>query len=406
MKYRPEIVRLYKFMKILTIVSAAGMLSFIVASAQEPTPQSWKKRVLTKDFLTEGLSAGDIDGDGKMDLVAGAFWFKGPDFSEAKAYRPGGAMPVTSYMEDSFLSWVDDLNGDGKNDILMASHPGKDLTIYLNPRNDAAWSAHRVMMQVSTESPLWADLDGDGKKELICMQDGCFGYAEVDWADATRPWSFMKISEKRADTPYVHGLGIGDLSGDGRHDIIEKDGWYEQPAVADGKWVWHEQRFVSNRGGAQMLVFDVDGDGDKDMITALDAHGYGLAWYENSGNKAAITFKQHEILPEDPTKTSAGGLQFSQLHALDSGDFDSDGRLDFITGKRYYAHNGKDPGAEDPALAVVFYNRLEDGKVIWKSQVIDSDSGVGCQVLAVDLNGDGQLEFAAGSKKGVHVIGR
>jgi hypothetical protein len=245
-------------MKSHALVLPAGLLLLVIAVAQEPVRKAWKKRVLTTDFLTEGLSAGDLDGDGKTDLVAGAFWFKGPDFTEAKAYRPGRAMPVNSYMEDSFLSWVDDL----------------------------------------------------------------------------------------------------------------------------------------------------DGDGDQDMITSMDGHGYGLAWFENSGTKESITFKRHEILPEDPAKTGADGLQFSQLHALESGDFDGDGRIDFITGKRYYAHNGKDPGAEDPALAVVFYNRLEGGKVTWKSEVIDSDSGVGCQVLAVDLDGDGMLEFAAGSKKGVHVIGR
>jgi hypothetical protein len=393
-------------MKTRAIVFPAGLLLLAIAVAQGPIRKSWKKRVLTKDFLTEGLSAGDIDGDGKTDLVAGAFWFKGPGFTEAKAYRPGRAMPVKSYMEDSFLSWVDDLNGDGKNDILMASHPGKDLTLYLNPGKESTeWPVHRVMTQAATESPLWSDLDGDGKKELVCMQEGCFGYAEVDWADVTKPWTFVRISDKRANTPYVHGLGVGDLSGDGRSDIIEKDGWFEQPSGAGGKWIWHKQRFAG-RGGAQMLVFDVDGDGDKDMVTSIDGHGYGLSWYENSGSKGAITFNHHEILPEDAAKTGADGLQFSQLHALESGDFDADGRMDFITGKRYYAHNGKDPGAEDPALAVVFYNRVEEGKVTWKSEVIDSDSGIGCQVLAVDLDGDGQLEFAAGSKKGVHVIGR
>ena len=80
--------------------------------------------------------------------------------------------------------------------------------------------------------------------------------------------------------------------------------------------------------------------------------------------------------------------------------------MDFITGKRFWAHTGKDPGARDPALAVVFYNRKEGTGVKWLPEVIDTDSGVGCQVLAVDLDGDGKLEFAAGSKKGVHVIRR
>lgn len=372
-----------------------------VVTAQE----AWKKQVVTTDFLTEGLSAGDLDGDGKKDLVAGAFWFKGPDFKEAKAYRPGKAQPATVYQEDSFLSWVEDLNGDGKNDILMASHPGKNLTLYLNPGQAGDWPAHRVMTEAATESPLWTDLNADGKKELVCMQGGKFGYAVVDWADVTQPWRFVAISEKRTDTPYRHGLGVGDLNGDGRPDIVEKDGWFEQPAAKDAAWIRHEEAFAG-AGGAQMLVFDADGDGDNDMVTSLNGHGYGLAWYENRPAAGKAGFARHEILPENPAAKGVDGFQFSQLHALETGDFDGDGRMDFITGKRYYAHNGKDPGAEDPALAVIFYNRKHGDGVRWQGEVIDSNSGVGCQVLAVDLNGDGKLEFAAGNKKGVHVISR
>jgi hypothetical protein len=230
-------------------------------------------------------------------------------------------------------------------------------------------------------------------------------YAEIDWSDVTQPWTFIAISEKRANTPYVHGLGVGDLSGDGRLDIVEKEGWFEQPAKGETAWKWHKEAFAG-RGGAQMLVFDADGDGDNDMITSMDGHGFGLAWFENQKTGEKVSFVRHEILPEDPEKTGVGGLQFSQLHALEAGDFDRDGRIDFTTGKRYYAHNGRDPGAEDPALAVIFYNRKGTSTTEWEAEVIDSDSGVGCQVLAVDLNGDGQLEFAAGNKKGVHIIGR
>lgn len=393
-------------MKPIVLILPAGLLVLAYSAAKVPERGSaWHKRVLTKDFLTEGLGAGDLDGDGVKDLVAGAFWFKGPDFKEGKLYRPGRAMPINGYMEDSFLSWVDDVNGDGRNDILMASHPGKDMTLYINPGKEGDWPAHRVMTEAATESPLWLDLDGDGKKELVCQQGGKFGYAEVDWSDVTKPWTFVAISEKRTDSPYTHGLGAGDLSGDGKMDIIEKQGWYEQPKESGGTWTFHPEPFAGP-GGAQMLVFDADKDGDNDMITSLNGHGYGLVWYENRRKDGKVTFERHEILPEDPGKTGPGGLQFSQLHALEAGDFDNDGRMDFITGKRFWAHNGNDPGERDPALAVIFFNRKEGNGVKWDAEVVDDDSGVGCQVLAVDLDGDGKLEFAAGSKKGVHIISR
>ncbi|RYZ81540.1 MAG: hypothetical protein EOP06_23300, partial [Proteobacteria bacterium] len=118
-------------MKTQAILFPGAALLAVMALAQVPLPAVWKKHVITPEFLTEGIGAGDLDGDGKIDLVAGPFYFKGPDFKEAVQFRRGQAQPVKSYQEDSFLTWVDDLDGDGKQDILMASHPGRDLTLYL-----------------------------------------------------------------------------------------------------------------------------------------------------------------------------------------------------------------------------------------------------------------------------------
>ncbi|MEO5912859.1 MAG: VCBS repeat-containing protein [Luteolibacter sp.] len=380
-------------------------LCLIAISSAAPADAPWKKQVVTTDFLTEGLSVGDLDGDGVKDLVAGAFWFKGPSFKERKQFTEGKAQPPTVYQEDSFLSWVEDFNGDGRNDILMASHPGKNLTLFLNPGKDGIWPAHVVMTEAATECPYWIDIDGDRKKEFVCMQGGKFGYAVPDWKDVTKPWNFVAISEKRTDTPYIHGLGVGDLNGDGRMDILEKDGWFEQLATKDTGWTWHKEPFAG-QGGSQMLVFDADGDGDNDVITSLNAHGYGLAWYENVKKDGNVTFTRHDILPEDPAKTGEGGLQLSQLHSLASADFDGDGRMDFVTGKRYFAHNEHDPGSLDPALTVIFYNRKDGKSVHWQASVIDSDTGIGCQVQAVDLNGNGKPDVAVGSKKGVQLITR
>jgi hypothetical protein len=386
------------------LLPAAALIT--VFAATPPPGSTWRKHLVAGEFVTEGLSVGDIDGDGHQDLVAGHLWFKGPDFKTVTRFRPGRPSPVKAYQEDSFLSWVDDLNGDGRNDILMASHPGKSLTLYLNPGPAGGdWPAHRVMEHAATECPTWTDLDLDGKREFVCMQRGCFGYAEVDWSDVTKPWTFRAISGERTKTPYIHGLGTGDVNGDGKPDIIEKDGWFEQPATPDGEWKWHEFQFAG-RGGAQMLVFDADHDGDNDIITSLDGHGYGLFWYENRRDGENITFTAHEILPDDGAKSSSAGLQFSQLHALDAADFDGDGRMDFVTGKRYYAHNGRDPGAEDPALCCVFFNRKSKDGITWESLVVDNDSGVGCQVAATDLNKDGKPDIAVGSKKGVITLVR
>lgn len=390
-------------MKRYSSVVPLWFMAISLASAADVESGTWRKQVVTTDLLTEGLSVGDLNADGAADLVAGAFWFKGPDFKERIQYAEGKALPPTVYQENSFLSWVEDFNGDGKNDVLMASHPGKNLTLYLNPGKDGTWPAHVVMTEAATECPEWIDLDGDHKKEFVCMQGGKFGYAVPDRTDMTKPWKFIAISEKRSTSPYAHGLGVGDLNGDGRMDILEKDGWFEQPAAKEGGWTWHKESFA-RQGGAQMLMFDADGDGDNDIVTSLNAHGYGLAWYENHKVDGNTSFKQHDILPETPDKTGEKGLQFSQLHALAAADFNGDGRMDFVTGKRYFAHNGKDPGARDPALTVIFFNRKDGAGVHWQSSVVDTDSGVGCQVQAIDVNGDGKPEVVVGNKKGVTVV--
>lgn len=378
-----------------------------VSAAEGTTAKGWKKQTVTTDFLTEGIAAGDLDGDGIADLVAGAFWFKGPDFKERVRFKDGDAQGPKTYQEDSFLSWVEDFNGDGKNDILMASHPGKNMTLYLNPGKgvEGKWPAHVVMTEAATEGPVWTDLDGDGKKELVCMQGGKFGYAKPDWKEITKPWPFTPVSEVRANTPYVHGLGVGDLNGDKKPDILAKDGWFQQPAKTGEAWTWHAQDF-GKAGGAQMLVFDVDGDGTNDVVTALNGHGYGLAWFAAKIEKGEVSFTRHDILPEDGTKTDAAGLQFSQPHALEMADFDGDGRMDFVTGKRWYAHNGGDPDAEGAALTVVFYNKKKGGDVVWQSQVVDTDAGVGCQVQAMDVNRDRKPDILVGNKKGVYVISK
>lgn len=369
-----------------------------------PKTSQWTKQVISSDFVTEGIAVNDINGDKLPDIVAGHLIYLGPDFSKAVAFRAGQIYPIGEYAKNSFITFSEDVNEDRLQDIIMVGWPGKEITLYLNPgETSKEWSVHRIIVEAETESPIWIDLTGDGKKEIVCMKQGCFGYYTADWSAVTKPWSWNAISEKRSNTPYAHGLGAGDLNGDGKPDIIEKDGWYEQPASLPGTWTWHELS-QKCKGGSQMLVSDFDLDGDNDIATSLDGHGYGLGWYENLGKDQQWKMLYHEILPADPAKKGIDGLQFSQLHALALGDFDKDGRMDFVTGKRYWAHGKNDPGSLDAAVTVIFYNRLNDGKLQWKSQVIENDGGVGCDVLATDVNQDGKLDVAVGSKKGIFVI--
>lgn len=392
-------------MKIPTWLLPIGLLAAASAAIVAKAP-SHEKQVLSREVFTEGASFGDVNGDGSIDLVAGALWHEGPDFKVAHRYRPGKGGGPNGYAHSSFLSWVRDMNGDGRSDICNVSHTGVfHLDLYLQPAEPSEdWPMSRIVTGFGNESPEMADLTGDGKPELVAMQNGRFGFFMADWNAVDKPWTFHAISGERTKSPYYHGLGVGDVNGDGRSDLLEKEGWYESPAnpLQEGDWKFHPFRF-SEPGGAQMLVYDIDGDGDNDVVTSLAAHAWGLAWFENVANDDGIEWKRHELMPTDRSP-GVGGICFTQSHGFATGDFNGDGLADFVTGKRYWAHNGKDPDANGAAVLYWFQLKRGETGASFVPHLLDDDSGVGTQVAVADLNGDGRTDIGVGNKKGVFVF--
>jgi putative membrane-bound dehydrogenase-like protein len=366
---------------------------------------AWESRILLPDFHAEGGAVGDLNSDGKPDLAYGPFWFAGPDFAEAKRFTTGEPFVAEKGYSDNFFAYIHDVNGDARNDILVYGFPGKEARLYLNPGDPASstdWKMHLVADQVANESPHFIDLVPGGLPEIVGAREKAYGYYEAG-ADPTQPWTWNAISETgEAATPFGHGLGVGDLNGDGRADVIEKTFWYEQPADP-GKDPWQKHKwahFPYGGGGAQILAHDVDGDGDKDLISSYNAHGYGLGWFEQY---EPGKFEKHDLMGESSTQNPFG-LAFSQMHALALADMDGDGRMDFVTGKRHLAHQGKDPGGLQEPVLYWFRNTLDSEKKIeFVPHFIHDDSGVGVEVKVADLNGDSRPDVLSSSKKGLTV---
>ena len=426
----------------ITRVSRAARMSRLAAAivmavpvsaavAAPPRDVTFRRQLLSERFLAEGCDMADFDKDGHVDITAGWFIWHGPDFirrTEFTAAPDNAAGPSrTPYdpargYSDYFLTYAHDFTGDGASDILVFGFPGEAALLFVNPQGRAGhWERHAIFDVADGESPDLVDLTGDGRPELLVHSSdaskapeakgkggGQLGFVEIDWGNPTGKGRFRPITPRSPENDakyfrYTHGYGAGDVNGDGRIDILTKDGWFEQPAdiTTDSFWSFHPGPFApaGGRGGAHMHVYDVNGDGRNDVVTSYDAHGYGLGWFEQ---KADGTFTEHRIVGSAPAENPQG-VSFSQLHAVRMADIDGDGLSDIVTGKRRWAH-GSSGDAEPNAPPVLYWFRLErDGKggATFVPHLVDADSGVGTQVTVGDLDGDKRPDIIVANKRGV-----
>ncbi len=412
-----------------SICAAAPVLLLLCAttqSAADPTLVKFAKTQLNDQFWSEGATFGDLNNDGHNDLISGPWWWEGPTFEKKHEYYPATATfqlklgPKTSVTvpgfegglgknntySNNFFAYVYDFNGDKWSDILIIGFPGQDTSWFENPKGaEGHWKRHKIFAQTDNESPTFADLTGDGKPELVCITKGKYGYASPDLKKPTEPWTFHPISPNNGYGNFTHGMGLGDVNGDGRTDLLEKDGWWEQPASLEGDPEWQHHKHPFGSGGAQMYVYDVNGDGLNDVVTSLAAHAFGLAWFEQVREGSDSKFVRNLIINEKPSD-NAYGVKFSELHAIDLVDVDGDGLKDIVTGKRFWSHGRTgDPDRNDAAVLYWFQLvRGADKSVDFVPWLIDGDSGVGTQVVAGDVNKDGLPDVVVGNKKGTFVL--
>ena len=410
------------------IFSLASMLS-IVALADDQNVHTFTKTVLTDKFWCEGATFGDLNRDDKPDIISGPFWWEGPDFKVRHEYYPAtvtfqritdgktntiegfeGALGTLNKYSDNFFAFAHDFNGDKWNDILIIGFPGEATSWYENPKGGSGhWKKHLALDITDNESPTFTDLTGDDKPELVCSSRGAYGYATPDPKNPTAPWKFHTISPNNKYHKFTHGMGVGDVNGDKRMDLLEKGGWWEQPKSLENDPVWkfHPAAFAGKQGGAQMYAYDVNGDKLNDVISSYAAHGFGLVWYEQVRKDDNITFTPHEILStEQKTKPNKYGVSFGELHAIDLVDMDNDGLKDIVTGKRYWSHGTA--GDLDPASGSPLYwfklVRGPEKTADFVPHLIDGGSGVGTQIVAAPCSNKKYPDLVVGNKRGTFYL--
>ena len=369
--------------------AALAVVVGLLAQARAEGEVRFRKIVVDRTFRSEGAAVGDINHDGKTDIFAGDVWYEAPAWKMHEIRKVGKYKAAGGY-SNCFANFSMDVNGDGWIDSIVVGFPGKECFWYENPKNAKGhWKRRTVARSACNETPIFVDLLGDGKRKLIFGTDGKITWYNVP-KDLEGLWDAHPISGPKAPGTqrFSHGLGMGDVNGDGRNDVIVTQGWWEAPIDrTTGPWTFHKVKLGPKC--ADMYAYDVDGDGDNDIIST-SAHKYGMWWFE----RTPAGFKQHEFFKE-----------FSQTHAVHLVDINGDGLKDLVTGKRYYAHNGRDPGGKDPAVLYWFeLRRPGKGKVQYVPHKIDDDSGVGTQFEVTDFNGDGKPDVVTSNKKGVRVF--
>jgi len=410
--------------RLLPLLPLVLTSSLLHAAPPVPTGE-FTKTQLTNEFWAEGATFGDFNHDGKMDIAYGPYWWEGPDFKVKHTYYPDakkskvkkadgteaevpgfkGALGNENDYSDNFFMFAHDFNGDGWTDILVIGFPGKEAFWFENPKGgDGPWAKHLAWDNVDDESPMFTDLKGNGKPVILCCSHGFIGYAEPDPKDPNAKWTWHSISPKGNYQRFTHGIGIGDVNGDGKLDILENTGWWEQPASLEGDPVWKKHEVMFANSASQMFAYDVNGDGKPDVVTALEAHGHGVVWYEQTNEGGVEGWIKHVIVGSKP-EDNPQGVEFSQPHALDLVDMNGDGLKDIVTGKRFWAH-GPEGDKEPSAPAVLYWFELKRNghEVQWLAHQIDDDSGVGTQVTVGDVNGDGKPDVVVGNKKGAFVF--
>jgi HEAT repeat protein len=358
--------------------------------------------VINADSRFEAAGIADINRDGKLDIFCGGFWYEAPAW---KKHLVRDVPEEGDYYYD-FANLPMDIDGDGWIDIADAAWHNKKLFWLRNPGSAGGqFKVIDIDTPGNIETALAVDINGDGQLDVlpnIMGQAAWYEFSRDKAAPGGVKWTKHQLPKQAA----AHGIGAGDVNGDGRCDIITPTGWLEQTLPStplrvknkesfmpsgDEAWRWHAE-FDLGHASIPILVHDVDADGDADIIWGM-GHNYGIYWLEQDTSDGNRSWRKHLI--DD---------SWSQPHFLLLADLDNDGSDELVTGKRFHAHNGNDPGGNDPKC--VYFYKFDRKELKWQRHLIHEggDVGFGISTDARDIDADGDIDIVAPGKSGLFLL--
>ena len=392
--------------KTLRFAAFSAMVFPLIAHAGD---LKWKKHDINPKSIFEAAGAFDVDDDGKIDILSGDTWYRAPDWTPVPVRK---VKQQGTYM-NCFATLPLDVNGDGKTDYVTVSYFDRNVGWVENPGEiGKPWTYHEIDLPGTSEAAWSVDIDGDGIADILPNPTNAVIWYAVEKAPTGKGFVIKKRDFSGQKGSNGHGVGTGDINGDGKIDLLTPNGWFESPTdPKHDAWPWH-QDWNLGATGIQILGRDLDGDGLTDLVYGM-GHNVGLYWAKQEKSAdGKITWKK--TLVDD---------EVASVHALFWADLDGDGKDDeLITGKRVYAHEKE---AKDTDAPIIAYYQFDRSKEVFNRHMIyrgepaknaPSDiskrsaqtdfppgtAGTGLQMTAIDLDGDGDLDLVCPGKSGLY----
>ncbi len=377
-------------------------------------PPAFRIHTVNPDSQFSSATALDVDRDGRIDIVSGAYWYAAPEwtphvFREIEQIR--GRF-------DDYSNLRLDVDGDGDFDILSVNYRSQSLYWSRNPGPSSVgkiWEKIVIDRPGHSETGRLVDIDGDGRLDVLPNGTDFAAWYEVV-PDRGLPGGARWIRHPLPEALAGHGIGYGDINGDGRLDILCPTGWAEGPTdPRRDRWRFHPDFRLARDCGIPILCRDLDDDDTPDLIWGRGHHvglywsqrlpggGSALAWSaELQTTEPSVVEYARQRLDSGPWRHHAIDSRWSNAHTLMQADIDGDGVDDLVVGKRFQGHGGRDPGENDP-LSVWWYGFSTETQT-WHDHGISFGGTCGIDVHSecVDLDGDGDTDILAPAISGLH----